>query len=288
MNIISVFIPVLNEENNIRDTLNSIYQNTMNPFEIIVADGGSTDSTVEIIHNEFKAVIVLKNEKRTAAAGRNLGIKMAKGNIIAFTDGDCIVDKYWLENIDSFFNKYDIDGMRGKVCNAPPRNRIDRYWGELAWEKLMFFGDEAMDINDKDIRVVLVTANCAYTKRFLYKIKGFNNWFGNNAEDVDLCWRAIESGARLKYNPEARIFSHNITTVRAVIKKSFRNGVSSSKLQKKYGSRFNYDPNIYKMLGRNLLELLSLKKDSVLNVIELVSHLNGKYYGSIRYRVINI
>ena len=174
------------------------------------------------------------------------------------------------------------------MCNAVPRNKIDKYWGELAWKKLMFFGDEIVDISEKDIRVVLVTANCAYTKEFLYRIKGFSNWFGNNAEDVDLCWRAIESGAKLKYNPSARIYSHNVTTVRGVIKKSFRNGVSSSKLQKKYGSKINYDPNIYKMLGNNILGLITMKKDSMLNIIELISHLNGKYYGSIKYKVINI
>lgn len=288
MNRISVVIPVFNEENNIRDTLDSIYNNTMKPFEVIVADGGSSDSTVDIIRSEFKNVILINNEKRTAAAGRNAGIKKASGNIIAFTDGDCVVDSNWIESINFFFEAYDIDGMRGRVCNASPRNNIDKYWGELAWEKLMFFGDEIIDIKDKNIRVVLVTANCAYTKKILYKIKGFNNWFGNNAEDVDLCWRAIEYGAKLKYNPEARIYSHNITTIGGVIKKSFRNGVSSSKLQKKYGTRFNYDPNIYKMLCRSIIELFTLKKDSGLNVIELVSHLSGKYYGSIRYRVVNI
>ena len=288
MNKISVVIPVYNEENNIRDTLNSIYGNTMQPFEIIVADGGSTDSTADIIRNEYKDVILINNEKKTAASGRNAGIDKASGDIIAFTDGDCIVDTNWIESINTFFDTYEIDGMRGKVCNAPPRNRIDQYWGELAWEKLMVFGDEVVDVSDKDIRVVLVTANCAYTKRILDKIDGFSSWFGNNAEDVDLCWRAIENGAKLKYNPEARIYSHNVTTVRGVMKKSFRNGVSSSKLQKVYGSKFNYDPYIYKMLGSNIVGVFTRKKDSGLNVIELVSHLNGKYYGRIRYRVINI
>ena len=56
MNRISVVIPVFNEEKNIRDTLNSIYNNTMKPFEIIVADGRSSDSTVDIIRSEFKDV----------------------------------------------------------------------------------------------------------------------------------------------------------------------------------------------------------------------------------------
>ena len=113
MNRISVVIPVFNEEKNIRDTLNSIYNNTMKPFEIIVADGRSSDSTVDIIRSEFKDVILINNEKKTAAAGRNAGIKKAVGNIIAFTDGDCIVDPKWIESIDSF-----LKSMILMVCEA--------------------------------------------------------------------------------------------------------------------------------------------------------------------------
>ena len=71
------------------------------------------------------------------------------------------------------------------------------------------------------------------------------------------------------------------------MKKSFRNGVSSSKLQKVYGSRINFDPSIYRMLGRTFGDLLTRKQDAFLNLVELFSHLNGKYYGSVKYGVIN-
>lgn len=77
-----------------------------------------------------------------------------------------------------------------------------------------------------------MTANCAYKRSLLVKVKGFNNWFANNAEDVDLCWRAIKSGARLMYIPDVQIYAHNVTTINGVAKKSFRNGYSSSKLQR--------------------------------------------------------
>ena len=287
MNKISVVIPALNEEANIRETLNSLFANTKLPYEVIVVDGGSADRTREIVKKAFPEAVLLYNQRRTAATGRNLGIQKARGDIVAFTDGDCYVDKHWIESIDRFFETYEIDGMRGRVCNASPRNNIDRYWGELAWERLMAFGDEIIDIRARDIRTALVTANCAYSRELLGRLNGFDEWFGNNAEDIDLCWRAIDAGARLKYNPEARIYSHNVTTLKGVMKKSFRNGVSSSKLQKVYGSRINFDPSIYRMLGRTFGDLLTRKQDAFLNLVELFSHLNGKYYGSVKYGVIN-
>lgn len=285
---ISVVIPVYNEEKRIAKTLSAIYENTELPYEVIVADGGSTDKTVKIIKKDFPEVIVVDNPKKSAAGGRNAGIKIAKGDVIAFTDGDCIVDKKWIESIRTAFETGMVDGIGGKVLNAEPENYYEEYWGNLAWNLIMSFPDEPYDVTEKKLNDAFVTANCAYSRKLLYKIKGFNNFFANNAEDVDLCWRALEAGAKLRYIPEVIIYAHNVTTLGGIAKKSFRNGVSSSKLQKVYGGKFNYDPGIYKMLLKNIKGIFKHEKDAGLNFIELFCHLMGKYYGSIKLGVINI
>lgn len=285
---ISVVIPVFNEEKRIFNTLKAIYSGSIVPLEVIVVDGGSTDRTVSIIKNAYPEVIILRNPDRTAAMGRNIGIRKARGEIIAFTDGDCLVDCNWLENIKKHFEESNIDGLGGKVLNAEPENHYEEYWGNLAWNLIMSFPDEAYEVKEKKLNDSFVTANCAYKRRLLYRIKGFSSFFANNAEDVDLCWRAIESGAKLIYVPDVVIYAHNVTTLKGIAKKSFRNGVSSSKLQKKYGGRFNCDPGIYKMLLKNIVGLVKKETDAGLNCMELVCHLFGKYYGSLKVGVINI
>lgn len=284
---ISVVIPVYNEEKYITACLKALLHNTRRPDEILLADGGSTDRTRELAA-KFPEVTVLDNPRRTAAAGRNVGIRRAKGDVIAFTDGDCIVRKTWLEEIEKAFTEYELDGLGGRVLTAPFENSYEKYWGTLAWKLIMNFGDEPYEVKEQTLNDAFVTANCAYSRRLLYQLKGFDLWFGNNAEDIDLCWRALQRGAKLMYIPSVEIWAHSVTTLEGIKQKSFRNGFSSSKLQKRYGTFINYDVNIYKMWLKNAKGLLKHEKDAGLNLTELTWHLLGKYYGSIKARVINI
>lgn len=285
---ISVVMPVFNEEKRIFQTLKSIYEGSLTPLEIIVVDGGSSDHTVRIVKKNYPDVILLNNPRRTAASGRNIGIKKARGEIIAFTDGDCIVDYDWIKNIKQYFEDNDIDGIGGKILNAKPENHYEEYWGNLAWKLIMSFSDSPYAVKEKNLNDAFVTANCAYRRELLFRIKGFRNFFANNAEDVDLCWRALDKGAKLMYVPDIIIYAHNVTTLKGIAQKSFRNGVSSSKLQKVYGEKINFDPNIYRMLAKNLLNLIRNKDDAGLNCIELLCHILGKYYGSWKVGVINL
>lgn len=285
---VSVVIPVFNEEKRILNTLKAIYSGSLAPLEIIVVDGGSSDRTVSIVKDTYPDVILLNNPDRTAATGRNIGVRKARGEIVAFTDGDCVVHHDWIKNIKQHFEETDIDGLGGKVLNAKPENHYEEYWGNLAWNLIMNFPDDSYEVKEKKLNDAFVTANCAYKRELLYRIKGFSEFFANNAEDVDLCWRAIDGGAKLIYVPDVIIYAHNVTTLKGIAKKSFRNGVSSSKLQKVYGGKINFDPNIYKMLCKNIWGVIKREDDAGLNCIELMCHLFGKYYGSLKVGVINL
>ena len=284
---ITVVIPVYNEEKNIEKCLESIFLNTRKPDEIIVVDGKSEDQTRKII-NRFPNVNLLINHKRTAASGRNIGINAASGDIIAFTDGDCIVDTLWLENIEKAFLQYELDALGGKVIPAEAENEYEEFWNHLAWNILMSFGDENYKVENRTMNDAFVTANCAYKKSILDKLNSFDEWFGNNAEDIDLSWRALESGANMMYVSNVIIYAHGVTSLKGIRKKSFRNGISSSKIQKRYGSIINYDFNVHKLWWKQIPGCIKHNFNSQLLFNELTWHLLGKYYGSIKYHVINI
>lgn len=95
---VSIIIPALNEERHIEGCLKAIFSlNSHNvQYEIIVVDNGSSDRTLDIARSFGVRVIIA--EKVHIATLRNLGAKIAYGNIFAFVDADCIVSRDWIVN----------------------------------------------------------------------------------------------------------------------------------------------------------------------------------------------
>lgn len=116
---VSIIIPTLNSERTLRDCLESIAAQDYprDKLEIIIADGGSTDSTLSIISNfsspaqEAKTlnIIVVPNNLKTGEAGKAAGLKHARNEILAFIDSDNILpDKNWLKRMVEPFNDPEI------------------------------------------------------------------------------------------------------------------------------------------------------------------------------------
>ena len=84
---ISVVIPAYNAEKFIERALNSVLKQSFEPFEIIVVDDGSQDSTAEKI-KKFSNVIIISQINKGEGSARNAGIKAAKGDYVAFLDSD--------------------------------------------------------------------------------------------------------------------------------------------------------------------------------------------------------
>jgi glycosyltransferase involved in cell wall biosynthesis len=106
---ISVIIPLFNGSKSIKSCLDSLENSNYdkNRFEIIIVDDHSTDDSVSIVeqYSEQSAMNIKGfafEENAGPATVRNYAIRMAEGEIYAFTDPDCIVDLNWLNNIDAY------------------------------------------------------------------------------------------------------------------------------------------------------------------------------------------
>lgn len=113
--MISVVIPAYNEEKNITACLESLHRQTLprTEYEIIVVDGNSKDRTRELAA-PFADLVFIQTSPRVGGA-RNDGAMRAKGEIVAFTDADCILPPDWLHRIRDDFTKHHPVEVYGTV-----------------------------------------------------------------------------------------------------------------------------------------------------------------------------
>jgi len=181
--LISVVIPTYNRNAGLLKTLGYLDNQILpkNLYEVLIIDDGSK-SDVEKFVEKYTNKYALKYFKKTHGGpgdARNLGIRRAKGDIIAFTDDDCIIPPDWLKNIyDSFINNPDAAGVEGKTISF-----ID---------KLHPLSHQVINTRDQGI---FPTCNMAYKKIFLEKAGGFYSKFRHpHNEDIDLAWNVLRLG----------------------------------------------------------------------------------------------
>jgi glycosyltransferase involved in cell wall biosynthesis len=186
---ISVVLTVFNEEGSIGPLVESLITQTVKPDEIVIVDGGSNDKTVQIISHYQKkdGRIKLLKEKCTRAKGRNLGVEIAKNQIIAITDAGCVVHKDWLENITKPFNESRVDISAGfyKMTGGTPVSKA----------MSVFLGVTPRRF---DVNFLPSTRSMAFRKSAWEKVGGFPEGKGNSAEDTDFNYRSVKLG--LKYS----------------------------------------------------------------------------------------
>ncbi len=94
---VSVIIPVFNDAERLRLCLQALERQSYprDRYEVVVVDNGSDDDLQPVV-DPYKQVVLLRERRPGSYAARNAGIAKAKGDILAFTDADCIPDRQWI------------------------------------------------------------------------------------------------------------------------------------------------------------------------------------------------
>ncbi|MFH1224387.1 MAG: glycosyltransferase [Candidatus Diapherotrites archaeon] len=187
--LVSVVIGALNEENYIGAALESArVQKTKHKIELVVGDGYSEDKTVAIAKKLGAKVALERN--RSAAWERQAGAKIAKGDVIAFTDADAVLPPDWVENIAREFEKNkNLAMVYGPVCFSDAR-RHERVASKIA---ISFFL-RAMSLFGMHNPI---GSNMAVRRQWFEEAGGLNTALVT-AEDLDLAKRMGKKG-KVKY-----------------------------------------------------------------------------------------
>lgn len=222
----SVVVTVRNEARHIADLLDSLVVQE-GPFEVLIVDADSTDGTQRIVQRyvaKYPFVHLLEHGG-TRGASRNRGVREAKGDIIAFIDGDCIANPFWLSQLRKTLAGADV--AAGKTIQIG-------YW---AFEAL-----SRVELEHGGYDVTYPSCNLGYWKDVFVKAGGFDDGF-HTAEDIDLNFRAVDVGAKLSYNDEAIVYHRARDTVTKFLKQAYWNGYGRKQLTLKHGnlwSRYSF------------------------------------------------
>lgn len=200
----SVVIPTYERPIKLEQTLESVCDQTVDEYEVLVVDDGSTgDEQAAVLERSEtrERITVLRQPNAGPAAARNRGWQAAAGDVILFTDDDCIVPTNWVEFLTGAFVN-GIAGVGGPL--VPCENRLKsnlfarahkfRDTMNYDWPDESVTGHEGLNVGG--------TANVAYRRDVLAEVGGFDESFPLAAgEDADLQKRVIDAGYKMKFQP---------------------------------------------------------------------------------------
>ena len=114
--LVSVIIPTYNGRLRIKHTIEALLnQDFKGEYELIVVDDGSSDQTADLVRSYDRGIKVISQPNQGPGVARNNGAHHAQGEIILFTDDDCIPEKNWLqEMLRPFSEDAEIVGVKGR------------------------------------------------------------------------------------------------------------------------------------------------------------------------------
>ncbi len=207
--LVSVLIVNWNGEKYLNTCVGSIVNQKYSNLEIIVVDNASTDNSINILKKEFPFVKIIQNyENLGFAAANNIGIKNAKGELIALFNYDAIADPEWLGTlVEVLQNSRKIAAVAGKVY----------YWGDkygkdavfCTWSKIDPYSCNLYNFNDNEpmSKVDYLTGAAMIVKKQVIENIGLmDSEYFLYFDETDWCARMLRAGYDLIYFPDAMVW----------------------------------------------------------------------------------
>jgi GT2 family glycosyltransferase len=197
--MISVIIPVKNGVATIQNGLRSLLsqKNCEEAIEVIVVDDGSSDKSAQLA--EEAGAMVIRQAYAGPAAARNKGVRAAQGEIILFTDADCVPDQNWVKEMTRPFGDPQVMGVKGvyRTHQTSTIARVIQLEFEERYELLQRY--PTIDFVD--------TYSAGFRSQVFRRLGGFDEAFPYpNNEDVDFSYRMSKAGYKMVFNCHAVVY----------------------------------------------------------------------------------
>ena len=223
--MISVIVPIRNEKQFIRATLDSIIQqNVHEATEILVADGMSTDGTREILQEYYSknpSIILVDNPEKIVPNGFNRALSIAKGNVIIRIDGHAIMKPSYISQCLKVLEKTGADCVGGPIINVS---------NGIVGESINIAQSSKFGVGGVKFREEIIEGEFVDTLAFgAYKRDVFKNIGGYDQElirnqDDEFNFRLIQSGGRIWLDPSIQSLYYPRTSLSKLFKQYYQYG----------------------------------------------------------------
>jgi len=228
---VSVIICAYNAERTMDRCLASVETLNYPNYEVIVVNDGSTDATREICER-YDRVRLINQDNKGLSAARNVGLSAATGDIIAYTDSDCMADPDWLTYLVARFQSSTFGAVGGPNLSPPDDSLVPSCVAVSP-------GAPTHVLLDDEVAEHIPGCNMAFRREALEATAGFDPVFRAAGDDVDLCWRLQNKGYQIGFSPAAVVWHFRRNTVRDYLKQQRGYGKAEALLYFKHPYRFN-------------------------------------------------
>lgn len=227
----SVVVAARNAGQTLESCLESLTRLRYPDYEVIVVNDGSTDNTEEVA-DRFPQFTTISTPNQGVSAARNEGLRAATGEIVAYIDSDADADADWLTYLANTYLESDVAGVGGP--NFVPAS--DNWVAKCVYRSP---GGPTQVMLDDQLAEHIPGCNMSFRKSTLDELGGFDPIFRAAADDVDMCWRLLDKGYHIGFNPSAVVWHHRRPSVRAYWRQQVGYGISESILERKFPNKFN-------------------------------------------------
>ena len=239
MPFVSVIVPVRNEERSLEETLRSLLTQNYprDRFEVIVADGFSTDATVPVVRRlqgEFANLRLAYNAGRFSSAGRNLGVRQMRGDVAVIIDGHCHVpDPDYLAKLARAFAESGADCLgRPQPLDVPDATPFQTAVAVARGSRLGHNPDS--DIYSSAPKFVRPQSTAVAYRRSVFQRVGLFDEAFDACEDVEFNQRIDDAGMVCYFSPDVKIVYHPRKSLRGLFVQLARYGSGRARLAAKH------------------------------------------------------
>ena len=242
---VSIIVATLNSERTIDECLKAIFElNYPKDFlEVIVVDGCSKDATVKIAQKYPVKVI---SAPLNAPAAYNYAMKMVSNDVLGFIDADAKVEKEWLNKLVACLDDPQVAGVSGG---------IETWNTENPWARSIGYDLKNRYARLKKYVVRVATMNLLLKKSIIEEVGGFDENLPSQY-DTDLGFRITSRGYKILFEPSAKCYHFNRSTVSSYFRQQLQYGKNTVKLYFKHSKLIKGDE--ITDFGMNIQPLLIL------------------------------